>query len=54
MKDNYDFSQGKRGAVLPIPSHQTKITILMDNDILEWLGEQIDQISFKINNINKN
>ena len=43
MKDNYDFSQGKIGIVQPIPSHQTKLTILIDNDILEWLGEQIDE-----------
>lgn len=43
MKENYDFSQGKRGAVQPISSHQTKLTILIDNDILEWFGEQIDR-----------
>lgn len=43
MKNNYDFSQGKRGLVQPISSGQTKLTILIDNDILEWLGEQIDQ-----------
>lgn len=43
MKNNYDFSQGKRGLVQPISSNQTKLTILIDNDILEWLGEQIDQ-----------
>ncbi len=43
MKDNYDFSQGKRGAVQPIPSNQTKLTILIDNDLLEWFGEQVDE-----------
>lgn len=43
MKDNYDFSQGKRGAVQAIPSHQTKLTILIDKDILEWFGQQVDQ-----------
>ncbi|MDJ0601079.1 MAG: BrnA antitoxin family protein [Crocosphaera sp.] len=43
MKDNYDFSQGKRGAVQPIHNHQTKLTILIDNDLLEWFGEQVDQ-----------
>lgn len=43
MKNNYDFSQGKTGLVQPISSHQTKLTILIDNDILEWLGEQIGQ-----------
>ncbi|MGK7939296.1 MAG: BrnA antitoxin family protein [Crocosphaera sp.] len=43
MKDNYDFCKGKRGAVQPIPSHQTKLTILIDNDLLEWFGEQVDE-----------
>jgi uncharacterized protein (DUF4415 family) len=43
MKDNYDFSQGERGTVQAIPSHQTKLTILIDNDILEWFGEQVDR-----------
>lgn len=43
MKDNYDFSQGKRGTVIPIPSEKTKVTILIDNDLLEWFGEQVDR-----------
>jgi uncharacterized protein (DUF4415 family) len=43
MKDNYDFSQGKRGAVQPISSDQTKLTMLIDKDLLEWFGEQIDE-----------
>ncbi len=43
MKENYDFSQGKRGAVIPIPPHQTKLTILIDNDILEWFSNQVEQ-----------
>ncbi len=42
MKDNYNFSQGKRGLVKPIPSNQTKVTILIDKDILEWLETQIE------------
>ncbi|HEY5867111.1 MAG TPA: BrnA antitoxin family protein [Candidatus Tectomicrobia bacterium] len=35
MQEEYDFSQGKRGAVLP---HQGKsrITIWIDTDILDW------------------
>ncbi len=43
MKENYDFSQGKRGAVIPQSSHQTKLTILIDNDILEWFSNQVEQ-----------
>lgn len=35
MRKEYDFSQGKRGAVLPSPG-KTRITIMIDNDILEF------------------
>lgn len=33
MKGNYDFSAGKRGAVIP-PTGKTRITIHVDNDVL--------------------
>jgi uncharacterized protein (DUF4415 family) len=36
MRDEYDFSRGKRGAVLPTPPGKTRITIRLDQDILEW------------------
>jgi uncharacterized protein (DUF4415 family) len=34
MKKEYDFSRGKRGAVLP-PTGKTRITIYLDDVILE-------------------
>ena len=34
MRDEYDFSNGKRGAVLP-RSGKTRITIMIDDDVLE-------------------
>ena len=34
MKDEYDFSEAKRGAVLT-PTGKTRITIYLDNDVLE-------------------
>ena len=34
MRKDYDFSKGRRGAVLP-SSGKTRITILLDDDILE-------------------
>lgn len=34
MRKEYDFSQGKRGAVLPSPG-KTRITIMLDDDIIE-------------------
>ena len=36
MKDEYDFSQGKRGAVEPISPGKTRITIRLDDDVLQW------------------
>ncbi len=35
MRDEYDFSKGKRGAVVPSPG-KTRITIMLDDDILEY------------------
>lgn len=41
MKKEYDFSKGTRGAV--IPQHgKTRITIYIDNDILEEFRERSD------------
>jgi len=36
MKNQYDFSKGKRGAVAKVPPGKTRITIRLDDDILEW------------------
>jgi uncharacterized protein (DUF4415 family) len=41
MKAEYDFSKGKRGAVVP-QKGKTRITIYMDDDILEMLRERAD------------
>ena len=40
MKSEYDFRKGKRGAVVTAPPGKTRITIRLDNDILEWFREQ--------------
>ena len=34
MKKDYDFSKGRRGAVIPT-SGKTRITIYLDDDIIE-------------------
>lgn len=34
MKKSYDFTDAKRGAVLPAPG-KTRITIHLDNDVLD-------------------
>jgi hypothetical protein len=42
MKKYYDFSKGRRGAVIPTPPGKTRITIRIDGDILDWFREQVD------------
>jgi uncharacterized protein (DUF4415 family) len=41
METEYDFSQGKRGAVDPAPPGKTRITIRLDNEVLEWFRAQV-------------
>jgi len=36
MRKEYDFSQGKRGAVIE-PRSKTRITIMLDDDVIEAL-----------------
>ena len=40
MKRQYDFSKAKRGSVIPIASGKTRITIRIDDDVLEWFRKQ--------------
>ena len=39
----YDFSKGKRGAVLPLPPGKERITIRLDADILDYFRDQVEQ-----------
>lgn len=41
MEAEYDFSQGKRGAIDPIPPGKTRITIRLDDEVLAWFREQV-------------
>ncbi|KOR35854.1 MULTISPECIES: BrnA antitoxin family protein [Planktothricoides] len=41
MKAEYDFSQGKRGALEPTSPGKTRITIRLDDDILTWFRAQV-------------
>ena len=43
MKRNYDFSKAKRGAVLPAPAGKTRITIRIDDDVLDWFRKQVHE-----------
>src|SRR5207244_6254744 len=39
----YDFSKGKRGAVLPLPPGKERITIRLDADILDYFRDRVEQ-----------
>jgi uncharacterized protein (DUF4415 family) len=41
MDTEYDFSQGKRGAIEPAAIGKTRITIRLDEEILAWFREQV-------------
>lgn len=43
MKKDYDFSRAKRGPVVPIPPGKTRITIRLDNEILDWFKKQVHE-----------
>jgi uncharacterized protein (DUF4415 family) len=42
MKTEYDFNQAKRGPVVPVPPGKTRITIRLDDDILDWFRSQVE------------
>ena len=43
MKKEYDFSQGTRGAVVPLPAGKSRVTIRLDDDVLDWFRSEVDQ-----------
>lgn len=43
MKQEYDFSKGKRGAVVPVPAGKTRVTIRLDTDLLEWFRDEVEK-----------
>ena len=42
MKKEYDFSKGKRRAIDPLPAGKTRITIRLDNDVIDWFRGQVE------------
>ena len=43
MKAKYDFSKGKRGAVLPSSGNKVRITIRLDRDIVDWFRSKVEE-----------
>jgi uncharacterized protein (DUF4415 family) len=41
MRKEYDFGQAKRGSVVPVPKGKTRITIRLDEDVVEWFKQQV-------------
>jgi uncharacterized protein (DUF4415 family) len=41
MREEYDFSQAQRGPILPPMPGKTRISIRIDNDVLEWFRDQV-------------
>ena len=42
MKTEYDFSKGKRGPVNPTPPGKVRITIRLDEEVLNWFRQQVN------------
>jgi hypothetical protein len=43
MRKSYDFSKGRRGPALPIPPGKTRITIRLDDDVLNWFRARVNE-----------
>jgi BrnA antitoxin of type II toxin-antitoxin system len=43
MRKEYDFSQAKVGPAEPIPTGKTRITIRLDDDILDWFRQRVHE-----------
>ena len=38
-KEEFDFTQAKQGALIPATPNKTRITIRLDNDVLNWFRD---------------
>ncbi len=43
MKTEYNFSGGKRGTVVPGAKGKTRVTIRIDDDVLEWFRGEVER-----------
>lgn len=41
MRKEYDFSDARRGPVIPTPKGKTRITIRLDDDVLAWFKARV-------------
>ena len=43
MRKVYDFSNAKRGPVVKVPTGKTRVTIRLDDDLIEWFKTEVDE-----------
>ena len=43
MKKEYDFKNAKRGAVVRTPPGKSRVTIRLDNTVLDWFRKAVDE-----------
>ncbi len=43
MRSEYNFARGKRGAIDPLPKGKVRITIRIDEDVLDWFRQQVER-----------
>jgi len=43
MKKEYDFSKGKRGPIVAPAKGQTRVTLRLDDEVLEWFRQQVHE-----------
>lgn len=41
MRRHYDWSRARRGAVIPVEPGKTRITIRLDNEVLDWFRAEV-------------
>lgn len=41
MKDEYDFSKGVRGPLIPPQPGTTRVTLRLDDEVLDWFRAQV-------------
>ncbi|MCZ2156869.1 MAG: BrnA antitoxin family protein [Bryobacterales bacterium] len=42
MRKEYDFSKARRGPAVPVTKGKSRITIRLDEEVLEWFKAQVD------------
>jgi uncharacterized protein (DUF4415 family) len=42
-KEEYDFTNGQRGAIVKTPAGKTRITIRLDDKVIEWFRNKVHE-----------